>query len=113
MEQVRIGAEDGKVFSEKGFLLDEDADDDDGFAAVFFQGVAAVRLAQVAVAFFHGNPVLAGSTEGFVISPVGEVYEEEVLTVETLVDMAARKGAEHDFIGRIAEPLGDELRSAG
>ena len=112
MEQVRVGTEDGKVFSEEGFFLDEDADDDDRFVTVFFQGVAAVRLTKVAVAFFHGNPILAGSAEGLVISLVGEVYKEEVLAMEALVDMAARKGAEHDFIGRIAEPLGNEFRSA-
>lgn len=110
MEQRGIGAEDGKVFPEKGFFLDEDADDDDIFLAIFFQGIAAVRLTEVAVAFFHENAVLTGRTERFIMASVGEVYEEEIVAVETFVDVAAMKYADHDFFGRIAQPLRNEFR---
>lgn len=44
------------------------------------------------------------------MASVGEVYEEEIVAVETFVDVAAMKYADHDFFGRIAQPLRNEFR---
>ena len=112
MEEGRIDGKDTEIFPEEEFFPDMQPHHDD-FVGVFDpQGVAAVWLADIDVPFGQMQMVVVFGAQHIISVLDDEIDEEEILFMEFFKVMGALEGDDHDVLGRVAEPLGNEFRSA-
>ena len=111
-EQHRVLGNRRKVLPKERLFLNQDPDDRDRIRPRLLHRVAAVGLPDIAVPFFKRHPVAVARGERLIRPVVREVNEEEILAVKPLIDMVARKGAEHHFFLRVPEPLRNEFGPA-
>lgn len=74
-EEPGICGQHRKKCSEKGFLPDQDADNDDFFLATGIQGVAGKGLADIAFVFVNSNMVIVLITERAIVALVDSVVK--------------------------------------
>ncbi|MGN0035157.1 MAG: hypothetical protein ACI364_05470 [Coriobacteriales bacterium] len=108
MEHLGCRGQRTEKVAEKRVASDEDADDDDVAFGGAPQRIAAVGLADVAVALAHVDLAVVARAERLIVAAIGEVDEEEVLTMEPFVDASADERADHDLLVRSAQPLRDQ-----
>lgn len=113
MEERGVSGKGAQIFSEKQLFFYVEADHDDLLFAFDAQRVAAVGLADIAVAFGEMKMVAVLRAQHIIAVLADEVDEEEILFVKFLQVMGSAERDDHNiFIGR-PEPLGNEFSLYG